>query len=306
MKSSFFSKIPLALLMLSTFLCLSCYEKTISSDEQAVKSLHQDFNKYWYEGKAEITSYVLDQSRYGEVHKGGEAALIFVTEDFHDAKQVKADRKDKSNHPVLKLNATKKFVTGVYPYALMSSTFYPISNDQHAIKTSFSSQEWCGNVYMQLNNRDKYELQMHSYFESEADYELALTKNLLENEVWTQLRIDPNSLTTGKTKMIPSLEFLSLRHQEVKAYDVMLSLKEEKGLMVYRMYYPALDRTLSIHFQKSFPYMIESWEEKIASRFGNAANQTSKAKRIKTSKLDYWNKNQKSDRDLRIGMGFSK
>ncbi len=40
----------------------------------------QDFNDYWYDGKAEITSYKLEQARYGELHEGY-VVLVFVTED---------------------------------------------------------------------------------------------------------------------------------------------------------------------------------------------------------------------------------
>jgi len=37
----------------------------------------QQFGDYWYTGEAELTSYELKQSRYGEIHEG-HAVLIFV------------------------------------------------------------------------------------------------------------------------------------------------------------------------------------------------------------------------------------
>lgn len=304
MKFSLSPKIQLALFLVSSFLYISCYEKTEETTTKIIAPTSENFNTYWYAGEAELTSYALEQVRYGEVHKGGEAVLIYVTEDFHQKKQVKADRSNDSNIPVLKLNATKKFLTGIYPYSIMSSTFYPVSNDQHAIKTSLSSQEWCGHVYMQLNNRAKYELEVHSYFESEADHEFGLSKAWLENEIWTQLRIDPSSLPLGDTEMIPSLEFLSLMHKEVRAYKVNLSLSEENGLMVYRIYYPELMRTLSLRFIKTFPYAIESWEEEFMSGYAYPVQMTTRARRIKTIKSDYWNKNTTKDRDMRIKMGL--
>ncbi len=88
----------------------------------------QAFEGYWSKGQAEITSYVLDQSRYGEIHPGN-AVLIFVTEDFSRSRQVKLDRPERAGEDrarVLKLNLTKKFATGVYPYSLMSSVFTPL------------------------------------------------------------------------------------------------------------------------------------------------------------------------------------
>ena len=132
----------------------------------------------------------------------GTSVLIFVTEPFLPETQVKADRNNASNVPILKLNATKKYLTGIYPYSLMSSTFYPVSNDQHALKTSFSMQEWCGHVYSQLNNREQFEFTSHSYFEGEADQNLKLDKSILENEIWQRIRINPKELPLGDIKAV--------------------------------------------------------------------------------------------------------
>ena len=123
MKSFFSSIVLLVLFIFSTFLFLSCYEKTDSSNR--LSPIGNDFKAYWYAGEAEISSYALQQARYGEIHEDGEAVLIFVTEDFNAKKQVKADRTRENNQAILKLNATKNFLTGVYPYSIMSSTFYP-------------------------------------------------------------------------------------------------------------------------------------------------------------------------------------
>ncbi|MEM6772762.1 MAG: hypothetical protein AAF597_19445, partial [Bacteroidota bacterium] len=38
-------------------------------------------SEYWYEGKAEINTYRLEQARYGELHPG-QVSMIFVSEDF--------------------------------------------------------------------------------------------------------------------------------------------------------------------------------------------------------------------------------
>ena len=50
-----------------------------------------EFKSYWNSGRAEITSYKLEQARYGELHSGY-SVLVFVTEDFSKKKQVKLDR----------------------------------------------------------------------------------------------------------------------------------------------------------------------------------------------------------------------
>ena len=126
--------------------------------------LSKEFKAYWYNGEAEITSYKLEQARYGEM-RSGTAVMVFVTEDFLPKEQVKADTYNEKNTPVLKLNSTKNFNTGIYPYSIMQSTFYPVANNQHALKISASVQEWCGHVYTQLNNRNDFEVTSHSYFQ---------------------------------------------------------------------------------------------------------------------------------------------
>ncbi len=256
---------------------------------------NSQFKDYWYAGEAEISSYKLEQARYGELREGT-AVLVFVTEPFLPNKQVKADGNKPDNISVLKLNATKNFNTGIYPYSIMQSTFYPVSNNQHAMKVSCSVQEWCGHAYSQLNNRDSFEIMSHSYFESEADENFKMDKTLLENELWTQLRIDPKSLPTGDIQVIPSLEFIRLKHVVTKAYSAKASLKDGK----YVLDYPELKRSLTINFNQKFPFEIISWEETFISGFGgNAKTMTTKATKMKTIKSAYWTKNKTSDDVMR-------
>ncbi len=279
-------------------------EKIAVENNEPTKSLSEDFKKYWYAGTAEISSYQLEQARYGEIRKGN-AVLIYVTEDFLPKEQVKADGQNKNNIPVLKLNATKKFNTGIYPYSIMQSTFYPVADNQHAIKVSSSMQEWCGHVYAQLNNRNQFEVMSHSYFQNEADQEFALNKAILENELWTKIRIDPENLPQGELKIIPSFEYSRLRHQEIKAYTANVSLIKENTSHVYTIEYPKLQRSLSIRFNSSFPYEIESWTETFKSGFGpNAKELTTTATKIKSIKSAYWGKNSNKDEVLREELGL--
>ncbi|WP_435625479.1 septum formation inhibitor Maf [Flagellimonas sp.] len=268
------------------------------------KPLSEEFKKYWYAGDAEITSYELEQARYGEI-RTGKSVLIYVTEPFLPEKQVKADRSNPGNVPVLKLNATKKYLTGIYPYSIMSSTFYPVYDNQHAIKTSLSVQEWCGHVYSQINNRDKFEFTSHSYFESEADQNLSIDKNILENEIWSKIRINPADLPVGNLKMVPSLEYVRLRHKELKAYNANASLDSEGDNSIYTIAYPELERTLSITFSSSFPYTVEGWKEEFKSGFGpNAKILETKATRLKSLKTPYWGQNGNDDEVLRESLGL--
>ncbi len=91
---------------------------------------NSSFSDYWYQGKAELNRFELKQVRYGEIREG-DAVLVFVTEDFLPETQVKYEYKPVSEQPVsaLKLNFTRKFLTGVYPYSMMSSVFTPVSGE---------------------------------------------------------------------------------------------------------------------------------------------------------------------------------
>ena len=263
--------------------------------DKPAAQLSDAFKAYWYAGEAEISSYKLEQARYGEL-RDGHAVLIYVTEDFHAEKQVKADRQNPDNIPVLKLNATKNFNTGVYPYSIMQSTFYPVSNNKHAIKVSSSIQEWCGHVYSQLNNKKQFEVMSHSYFESEADQDFTLDKAILENELWTQLRIDPQGLPTGDLEIIPSLEFIRLKHIPLKAYKATVTNAPGR----YTINYPELDRNLTINYAESFPYTIQGWEEQFQSGYGpNAKSLTTRATLQTTIQSPYWSKNGNADESLR-------
>ena len=266
-----------------------------STPEIKAKPLPKEFNAYWYAGEAEISSYKLEQARYGELREGT-AALIYVTEDFLTNPQVKANRKSDKSVSVLKLNATKKFNTGIYPYSVFQSTFYPVANNQHAIKVSSSMQEWCGHVYTQLNNREQFEVTSHSYFEGEADQNFRLDKAILENELWTQLRINPKSLPTGDLSIVPSLEYSRYGHIPIKAYKGNATLSEG----MYTLSYPELNRILSITFNPNFPFDILGWEETFKSGFGAKAKVlTTKATRLKRIKSPYWQKNTNADESLR-------
>lgn len=266
-------------------------EKTLSPKTE----LSKEFKDYWYNGEAEITSYKLEQARYGELREGT-AVLVYVTEDFLPEQQVKADNYNESNIPILKLNGTKNFNTGIYPYSIMQSTFYPVANNQHALKITASVQEWCGHVYSQLNNRDDFEIVSHSYFQGEADQNFNIAKTWTENELWTKLRIDPESLPTGELNIIPSLEYTRLRHKTIKAYKAITTI--ENG--TYTVSYPELDRILKINFNTEFPYDIFSWEETSKSGFGASAQTlTTKATKLESIKSAYWNKNNNADESLR-------
>src|SRR6478736_997100 len=191
------------------------------------------FGRYWYQGKAEVNSYALEQFRYGEKREA-EAVLVFVTEDLSREKQVKLDVPEKAGkdaQKILKLNFTKKFITGVYPYSMLLSTFLPVYDSVPAVKIAASVQDWCGQTYAQLNFRNgAYQAERHSFFETEGDQELTL-KARAEDELWTLLRLNPNQLPLGKQNLIPGLLDLRFTHQPFKTYQATTSLQKTSAAL---------------------------------------------------------------------------
>ncbi len=292
MKSSF-----LFSLLFSTFsaLTISCQNNPIAKPK--TRTISAQFNSYWYNGTAEISTYKLLQNRYGELREG-QASLIFVTENFLKKEQVKANNSKKDNIPVLKLNSTKKFNTGIYPYSIMQSVFSPVKTTSFPIKATASIQEWCGQTFIQLNHRKQFEVQSYTYFASEGDQKINLDPLLTENELWNLIRLSgTKELPIGEFKILPSLEAIRLKHLSLKSYAAIGTL-QKGNINIYTLNLPELKRTLTISFQSKFPFIIENWSETI----GN--HPATKATRITTKKLAYWQLNGNKDEVFRKELGL--
>lgn len=292
MKKSDFIKqsLQVSLLLLFVICFISCESnKEIQVKDSNIESLNisQKTKDYWYSGKAEITSYELIQQRYGQARKG-KAVLVFVTEDFDDEQLVKTNSKDQTDFSVLKLNAMKNFTTGIYPYHIMQSTFLPMEKNQAAVKIASSIQEWCGQSYMQLEQRKQQEIQINSYFKQVGNYKTKLQNYPTENALWTQLRLFPLEVNLEIDKMIPSFEYLRLNNIEVDAYQVEISQIKEKGQLTTHLKYPTLKRRVEITQEIGEPYSIIGWKEIVKK---NDSSYVTSAKKIEQIQIDYWNKN---------------
>jgi hypothetical protein len=264
----------------------------------------QVFSDYWYNGEAEINSYELSQSRYGGTHDGS-TVLVFVAEDFSKSKHVKLDEPHKHKSDavrIIKLNTSKEFVTGIYKYTMMNSVYMPVDHKEypHSLKLTSSTLEWCGQSFMQSNWKgNRYEVQEFSYFESEGDSKYSLANGWLEDELWTLIRIAPNTLPIGEIKMITSASYVRLAHCKNKVYDAMTSLISSETHYTYSIHYPELKRTLDIDFETAFPYKILGWREVTAE------NEITTGRLLKTVMSDYWNKHQPSDEILRDSLNLN-
>jgi hypothetical protein len=268
-----------------------------------------EFKSYWYAGDAELTSYKLDQARYGEMHEGT-AMLMFVAEDFSTKELTKSDGTNGPKMPVLKVNFEKKFITGIYPYSLLMTAVSPLDFDRHPLPLTVatSCQEWCGHTFTQLNFKGgKFGMTEHSYFPGEGDRSKTLDGVIPEDAIWTRLRIAPDKLPTGTFMMIPGTMYARLRHQPLDPVKVNASHMpgDTAGVKIYQIAYASGARQLKIWYDDKFPYGIRAWEEDYEEGFGPSARHwTTKATRMVTKKLDYWNNHKNIDRVLRTEMGL--
>ena len=199
------------------------------------------FWQTWGDGQAELASYALRIPRYGTI-RNGSAVAIFVTENFSLSKRVKTDTSPTPGgdaFPVMKLNLVEDFQTGIYDYNVMTSTFValqPVDGRAagRATKVSFSSQEWCGQVYHQLLfGQYGIKSALHSYFEKEADEErdIAAPRDGISEDVlmhWARGMALP-ILKPGETRgvsLLPSLQSSRFQHQALGWREAKLSRSE--------------------------------------------------------------------------------
>jgi hypothetical protein len=277
---------------------LSCSSSNSKvTDQTKSPILDQNFKKYWFSGQAEISSYELKQSRYGEM-RDGEAVLIFVTEPFSKFSNTKADQPSASNINVLKCNFTKNFNTGIYPYSIMTSTFSPISDPLKGLKASCSLQEWCGHVYSELSRKNKLEIMTFSYFEGE-NKEFGIQSSLIEDDIWSALRISPTEIPIGEQLVLPSLHLIRLLHLPMESLKCTIQNIQNGDISKLKMYYPSMNRTLEITYKTKFPHEIQEWADTYSDGFKEKILQVSTGKLKKRIKVPYWQLNHNSDSQWR-------
>ena len=288
--------------------------KVIHTEQFAKKPT--DFRSYWYRGLAEMNRFEVKQSRYGELHDG-EWVVIFVTEDFLTDKQVKHEFGPKTNAvPAMKMLNYRRFWTGIYPYNITTAAILPVK-DKALSKLTFTETEWCGQVFAQLNKRGGgFDVESRSYFQAEGDRDFKLAGIVTEDELWTRLRLDPASLPLGDFEAIPSLTYLRLNHQEMKAYSASAKIKSDlspaflKGakVNVYTITFKDLGRSMSLYYEPTFPYRVVGFEEVAPALFnpngGAPQTMTTTGVLAESIMLDYWAKHSKDDAGYRKSFGL--
>lgn len=289
-------------------------------------STQAEFSAHWNDWKAELDGYRLVQPRYGEPREGW-AVMVWVTEPFSSSKHVKLDRPEENKKDlvqVMKLNLLRRFKTGIYDYSLMLSVFSPLVFDEKAIsasahrplKVTFSGQDWCGQVFHQLDARvAALDSEWRSYFESEADgrERLALTEDtVLEDELWFRLRGLTRALVPGNYRFIPSLASARLAHTKLAAGTLEVRRASDKESITvpagtfetirYELAFswpdgrPKLARTVWI--EGAYPHRIIAWSGDAPGLRGNEPAQE-RGELTGSIRDTYWQHNRLEDAALR-------
>lgn len=270
-----------------------------------------EFNAYWNAGVAELSRYDLTQARYGNLHRG-EMLAIVVAEPFNAEKQVKADRAPgAADTVVLKAQLMRRFATGIYDYAMTTTSFKPLNTSVHpqALKVTGSSVDWCGHTWLQLNwKKDGYAAQGRSYFEESGDEDFVLPGALSEDEIWQRIRMAPQNLPVGKVQMIPSMFSSRLRHRRLTAAQAMAelqtfgALKHTEYSVSYDVGLPA-ERKITFVFESGFPHKILEFQEIYMDGFKNPKKLTTVARLKKTVRSAYWQEHNPEHAKLRREFG---
>jgi hypothetical protein len=260
----------------------------------------KQYDLSYFSGKAEINTYDLNKARYNGLHSG-EAILIFVTEPFLVNEQVKSDYPDRDESvPVLKMNRIDRFTTGIYDYSIYTSVFTPTAkfDPSYPMKVTMSSQDWCGQSYMQLNNKDGFKYMLRSYFESEGDTVQDLNYTITEDNIFNLARIDTALLPRGEFDVIPTMSHLRLSHSPLKPYKGNASLAVLENQIVYVYDIPELKRGVRIFMDPKNHFQIVRWEETYPTVFDGKLRKSIYTLK-KSESLPYWELNDPSNSNWR-------
>ena len=275
-----------------------------------------EFEALWYDGQAEVNGYRWQGTRYGEL-RTGEAIAIFVTEPLGAKEHVKVERPAEYRGEVLtvmKLNLVRSFQTGIYDYHTMTSAFARVE-DLAPLKLTFTSAEWCGHVYEELDVRpDGVALSVASYFQGESlEKKLPAKANgILGDQLFVFLRgLRGDVLAPGEAKRLPYLSDAferRLRHSDASWGEIELA----RGAALERVTVPAGSfeafvirlnasdgRAGSARIEAAYPHRLLAWSWSRGSELLDAAELTG------SRRMKYWELHAEGQGELRVKLGLA-
>lgn len=232
-----------------------------------VKASAVDFlkSKYWDAGKAEFQVYEAKISRYG-IAREALAKIIIVKEPFDMDKMVKTNR---ANAPdVIKMNYVQTVPTGVYDYFQMASFFFA-RNTGKLLKYTMSSQDGCGNTFMQYRfKKKKHDFIFHSYFDDEGDIRADLEQSeqfIFYDALPIVLRFRLKDHNPYHLKIVPSL--INSRFVKPVLLDAEITNRHVESIKVgnrqirdvYEATVKIAGRADRFYFESVFPNRLVQW-----------------------------------------------
>jgi hypothetical protein len=291
------------------------------SSPQPAEAADPGFDAYWHDGMAELDGYRYTVTRYGHA-RTGRAVAIYVTEPFSRSRHVKLDRPVKirgDSVDVLKLNLVRDFQTGIYDYHTLVSLFANTA-DFAPLKVAFTSSEWCGQVYEELNRSGtKLSQRVSSYFDGEATERMLdiPARGVLEDELFILLRgLRAPFLGGGESRTVPFLAspfHRRLAHREATWTTARIERLARAETVVVPAGRYATDvyvvrtgdgREGRFHIERAHPHRIVKWAWRPATPGGRGEGMDS-GELTGSERLEYWRLNRPGDESYlgRIGIG---
>ena len=244
-------------------------------------------NKYWQDGKAEVSVFQATEKREGLVRQA-EVKHIAVREPFSARRMVKTeDWQEPGVYEVIKLNQILHIPTGTYDFYQMHSSFWRIENGR-LIKFSLAGIDSCGNSYKEGRiEGDRLSYIANTYWEGMD--RLKLTKKLPEevlfyDELPLKLRsLDWTKATAFSASVIPSV--IGSKADPLVAAKAQFQVHEAREGKAFRVTMRTGSGEDVFLFDKEFPHLLREWHRADGS-----------ALRLKSSvRIPYWKLNKPGD-----------
>ncbi len=266
-----------------------------------------DFWDHWGDGRAELSGYRVTLSRYGEPREA-QLSLIYVTEPHDRRTWVKDDGVEEPDRvEVLKLIRSMQFITGIYPYFVMGSTFAPVddwrSERFRPVRINLDVQEWCGSVtHRVFPGPDSVRSIRLSYFESEGETRREFDVDegtLFEDALLIQVReLDGPFLGGGdwEGRLVRELWSLRTGHRAMQSVSARITRSNafRDGVPVTRFRLEAGNYWRTFDVEQAAPRRVLAWE--------TSTGET--AEILGTERLAYWDLNAPGDERHRQSLGL--
>ena len=269
------------------------------------------FWDWWGDGRAELSGYRLVVGRYGAPREA-ELALIYVTEPHDRRSWIKDDHVEEPHRVnVMKLNQNVEFLTGIYPYSVMTSVFAPVDRYRpepfSPVRIVHSVQEWCG-AYTHLlwPGSERYRSLRLSYFAHEGERVREVEADgplLYEDALLVQLRELDGPFAGGgdwEGRLVPELWRLRAGHRGTDPVSARITREEgvyehqgeEVPVTRFRLQAEEYERIFQV--ERDLPRRILGWSTSTGEE----------AELLATERLAYWELNRPGDESWREALGL--